>query len=100
MACSVGDGAAIKVKDSSVICDPALVDALISAAKENKIKYQLEILTYGGTDTSSMQLAAGGCSAGCLSIPCRYIHSSNELIDLADAEACAALTAAFVRRGV
>ena len=100
MACRVGDGAAIKVKDSSVICDPSLVDALITTAKENRIKYQLEILTYGGTDTSSMQLSAGGCSAGCLSIPCRYIHSAHELIDLADAEACADLAAAFIRRGV
>ena len=41
MACKLGDGAAIKIKDASVICDPALVDELIAVAKENKIKYQL-----------------------------------------------------------
>lgn len=100
MACRVGDGAAIKVKDASVICDPKLVDRLIDVAKENGIKYQLEVLTFGGTDTSSMQLAGTGCSAGCLSIPSRYIHSSNELIDLSDAEACVALAAAYIKGGI
>ena len=53
MACKIGDGAAIKIKDSMVICHKEVVDALIALAKENKIAHQCEILTYGGTDTSS-----------------------------------------------
>ncbi len=97
MACAVGDGAAIKVKDSSVICDPALVGELIEVAKAEKIKYQLEILPYGGTDTASMQMSGAGSRAGALSIPTRYIHSGNEMLDLDDAEACAALTAAYIK---
>ncbi len=97
MACAVGDGAAIKVKDSSVICDPTLVGELIEVAKAEKINYQLEILTYGGTDTASMQMSGAGSRAGALSIPTRYIHSGNELIDLDDAEACVALTAAYIK---
>lgn len=97
MACAVGDGAAIKVKDSSVICDPSLVNELIETAKANKIKYQLEVLTYGGTDTSSMQMSGAGSRAGAVSIPCRYIHSPNEMVDLDDLEACAALTAEYIK---
>ena len=58
----------------------------------------LEILPYGGTDTSSMQMAGSGCVAGCLSIPTRYIHSGVEMIDLGDVEACVALTAAYLNR--
>ncbi len=96
MACKVGDGAAIKIKDSSVICDMDTVAKLTELAKANKIKYQHEILLYGGTDTSSMQMARGGCRAAALSIPSRYIHSGVEVIDMADAEACVALTKAFV----
>ncbi len=97
MACAVGDGAAIKIKDSSVICDPTLVDELIATAKNTNVKYQLEVLTYGGTDTSSMQMAKGGCRAGALSVPTRYIHSPNEMVDLADVKACVDLTVNYIK---
>ncbi len=97
MACAVGNGAAIKIKDNSVICDPSLVEELIEIAKSEKIKYQLEILTYGGTDTASMQMTGAGSRACALSIPTRYIHSGNEMLDLDDAEACVDLTVAYIR---
>lgn len=97
MACKLGGGAAVKIKDSSVICHEEVVDTLCRLAEEGKIPYQREILTAGGTDTSSMQLAGGGCRAGALSIPTRYIHSGVETCDLGDAEACADLAAAFVK---
>lgn len=97
MACKVGDGAAIKIKDASVICDPTLVEELLAVAKEKKIKHQLEILLYGGTDTSSMQMSGAGSRACALSIPTRYIHSANEMCDLSDAEACVALTVEYIK---
>lgn len=96
MACKIGDGAAIKIKDASVICDVDTVNKLTELAKKNKIKYQHEILLFGGTDTSSMQIAKGGCRAAALSIPSRYIHSGVEVIDMADAEACVELTKVFL----
>ncbi len=97
MACRLGDGAAVKVKDSSVICHEEIVKRLCELAKEQKIPYQREILLYGGTDTSSMQLSGGGCRAGALSVPSRYVHSGVEMCDLGDAEACAALAVAFIK---
>ena len=96
MACSLGKGAAVKIKDSSVICHEEIVASLCAIAEEKKIPYQREILLYGGTDTSSMQLTGVGCRAGALSIPCRYIHSAVELCDLGDAEACIDLAEQFV----
>ncbi len=97
MACTLGGGAAVKIKDKSVICCEEVTSRLCELADSQKIPYQREILTYGGTDTSSMQLAGSGCRAGALSIPCRYIHTPNEQCDLADAEACIALASAFIR---
>lgn len=96
MAVKVGGGAAIKLKDSSVICDPALMTEIEAKAKAAKIPHQIEILTYGGTDTSSMQMAGSGCVAGAISIPTRYIHSGVEMVDLGDVEACVALTVAYL----
>ena len=98
MACALGGGAAVKIKDSSVICHEAVVRALCEIAEEKKIPYQREILLRGGTDTSSMQMAGGGSRAGALSVPCRYIHSSVETCDLGDAEACVLLAVEFVKQ--
>ena len=97
MNVKLGGGAAIKIKDSSVICDVDVVDKLDALAKEKKIKAQLEILTYGGTDTSSIQMSGAGCRAGALSIPSRYIHSGVEMIDMKDAEACVKLALEFIK---
>ena len=60
------------------------------------IAAQCEILTYGGTDTSSVQMTGLGCRAGALSIPSRYIHSGVEMIDLRDAKAAVDLTVAYL----
>jgi len=96
----LGDGAAIKIKDSSVICSPLIVDRLTELAKEESIKYQYEVLVSGGTDTSSMQTAGEGSLAGCISIPTRYTHTPVETLDLRDVEACCTLLKAFVERGI
>ena len=95
MEVKIGGGAAVKIKDSSVVCDRALVKKMRDVSEENKIKHQLEILTGGGTDTSSMQQTGAGAVAGCISIPTRYIHSPVELIDLGDVEECVKLTSAL-----
>ena len=88
----LGGGAAIKVKDGSVMCDQKLVGSLVDLAKENGVPYQMEVLTYGGTDTSSMQTVAGGSRAGCISIPVRFCHSQNEIIDMDDVDAAIRLS--------
>ena len=98
MACSVGGGAAIKLKDSSVICDHELTQEFAAVAKENGIKHQFEILAAGGTDTAAIQMAGTGVRAAALSIPTRYIHSGVEMLDLNDAEACVDLTVAWLRK--
>lgn len=95
MAVKVGNGAAIKIKDRSVICHSEVVDKLEALATEKGIAHQFEILTYGGTDTSSIQVSGSGARAGALSIPTRYIHTGVEMADLGDAEACRDLTLAF-----
>lgn len=98
MTVKLDGGAAIKIKDSSVICSKKVIDRLTLLAKDAKIPYQFEILEYGGTDTSSMQTAASGSYAGCVSIPTRYIHSAVETVSLADVDACIKLVAEFVSK--
>ncbi|MCA9990740.1 MAG: M42 family metallopeptidase [Ardenticatenaceae bacterium] len=86
MAVGLGLGPAIKVKDSGMIAHAGLVQLMKQRAAEAEIPYQLEVLVGGSTDARSMQLAGPGCAAGCISIPCRYVHSQSETVDADDVE--------------
>jgi endoglucanase len=86
MQVALGKGVAIKVKDSMFIANPLVKDRLVKYAKEMRIRYQLEILEHGSTDAAVIQLVKEGVMSGVLSIPTRYIHSTNELCDLKDVE--------------
>lgn len=88
MAVELGKGAAIKVKDSGMIAHAGLVKVMKQRAKEANIPHQLEVLTGGTTDARPMQIANGGVAAGCISIPCRYVHSQSETVDADDVENC------------
>ena len=91
MAVEMGKGAAIKVMDRSVICDPDVRVKMIETAKENKIPYQLEIMTDGGTDAGAIHLSRAGVKTGGISVPTRYIHSPSEMASISDIEDCAKL---------
>jgi len=81
----LGKGAAIKVLDGRTICDYRMVEFMKEVATKNNVKYQLEVLPRGGTDTASMQqFASGGSIAGGISIPCRYLHQVIEMADKRD----------------
>jgi tetrahedral aminopeptidase len=81
----LGKGAAIKVMDSSTICDYRMVSYMKEVAKNHNIKHQLEILTGGGTDTAGIQrFTPGGSIAGAVSIPTRHIHQVIEMADKDD----------------
>ena len=95
MAVKLGGGAAIKVIDTSIICAPVVRDKLVELAEAKGIAYQMEVLPAGGNDASMIQVTRGGVPAGVISIPCRYIHSNAETVDLRDMEAGAKLLAAY-----
>ncbi len=86
MAVKLGQGPAVKVRDSGMIAHPKVRRLLVERAEEAGIPYQLEVLERGTTDAAAMQLARSGVPAGCLSIPCRYIHSPSEMVDEGDVE--------------
>ena len=92
----LGKGTAIKIMDSSVICDFRIVDALRATAEKKKIPFQMEVLPKGGTDTAAIQRNGGGAPAGCISIPCRYVHSVIEMCHKKDIQGSINLLAAFL----
>jgi putative aminopeptidase FrvX len=96
MEVGLGNGPAIKVRDSSFISDPRLVRWMVAVAEKEGIPYQLEVLERGGTDGQSIQLARAGVPTAGLSIPCRYIHSPSEMVDYNDVQGAVRLLLALV----
>ncbi len=86
MAVSLGAGPAVKVRDAGMLVPPAIKNWMANTAEAEKIPYQLEVLEGGSTDARAIQLVRGGVAAGCLSIPCRYVHSPSETVDYRDVE--------------
>jgi tetrahedral aminopeptidase len=79
-------GPAIKVKDGGMVAHPRVKAAMIEAAERADLPYQLEILTGGTTDAAAMQLVQSGVPSGCLSVPCRYVHTTSEMVSETDVE--------------
>lgn len=81
----MGAGTAIKILDGSTVCDTRMVRYMKETADKNKIEWQPEILTAGGTDTAGMQrMAKYGTIAGAISIPTRHIHQVIEMCSKKD----------------
>ena len=97
IAVALGKGAAIKIMDRSLIATPSVVEMMEEAAKENGIAVQREVLPYGGTDAGAIQKSRCGVATGAVSIPCRYIHSEAETVDLRDVRAAIDLVGACIR---
>jgi endoglucanase len=91
MEVSLGKGPAIKIRDSGMLADPRVVEWMINRAEKEEIPYQREVLLKGGTDGRAIQLTRSGVPAGCLSIPCRYIHTPSEMVDFQDVQNAARL---------
>lgn len=86
---SLGNGAAIKIMDASAICDYRMVAYLKEIADKNKIKWQPEVLTAGGTDTAGVQRRGkNGAISGAISIPTRHLHQVIEMADKDDIASC------------
>ena len=84
MAMQLGDGPAVKVKDGGMVAHPAVKDLLVRTAEEHGIPYQLEVLVGGTTDARAIQVSRAGVPTGCVSVPCRYVHSPSEVVDYRD----------------
>jgi endoglucanase len=79
--------------------NPAVFDLMVKTAKELEIPYQVVAAPGGtGTDANAMQLNRAGVATGLLSVPLRYMHTPNEIMDLDDIENTAKLMAGFCER--
>ena len=70
----------------------------IAAAEAEDISYTLEADSRStSTDADAIQFTRAGIATGLVSVPNRYMHSPNEIVDLEDLTNCARLIAAYIR---
>jgi endoglucanase len=93
---SLGKGAALKIMDGYSISHPKLVEHFRAIAEREGIDHQMEILPFGGTDAGGVQRLHGGIPAITLSIPCRYVHTPNEMVNEGDVQAAITLLARYL----
>lgn len=71
---------------------------LVDAADAEKIGYAVEAAPRStNTDADAIHTARSGIATGLISVPCRYMHSPNEMVSLDDLDRAAQLLAAWVR---
>jgi endoglucanase len=79
--------------------NPIVFNLLVKTAKELNIPHFIEAAPGGtGTDANVMQLSRAGVATGLVSVPLRYMHTPNEIINLNDIENAARLIAGFCER--
>jgi len=96
----LGAGPSIKIKDARMLSAPEVIHLLEDAAQAADVPVQREILTGGSTDAAAIQLSRAGVRAAGLSIPCRYIHSTSETVDLGDVEGAVKLLVSLLENPV
>jgi putative aminopeptidase FrvX len=92
----LGKGAALTIMDGYSISHPGLVEHFRFIAERERIPHQMEILPSGGTDAGEVQRLHGGIPAITLSIPCRYVHTPNEMVSEKDVQAAIDLLARYL----
>ena len=98
MPMKLGCGPTVKYMDMSAVYTKPVIDFMRSVADSEGIRYQSEVLRYGGTDGGIIQKTRGGIAAGCISLATRYIHSPVEVVDIPDCLEAARFIRALLKR--
>jgi|LSQX01.2.fsa_nt_gb endoglucanase len=96
----LGNGAAIRISDGRVVCDPEISSGLEALAADAGIKTQRYMGTERMSDALAMGRAGYGVRTGGILVPVRSHHRPAEIVSLMDIEAVTALAAEVIRRGV
>lgn len=76
---------------------PAVAAGLRAAAAEGGIGYTLEAGSTTWSDSEAVQEALAGTPVGLVSVPLRYMHTPNEIVQLSDVDAASRLAEAYAR---
>ncbi|GGP19601.1 peptidase M42 [Thermocladium modestius] len=79
-------GAAVRAMDRSMITNPVLLSKSLEALEARRVKYQVQVNPYGGTDAGAVHIHGTGVPTLVISTPARYIHSPRSVACIDDIE--------------
>ncbi len=84
--CRVGQGPVISFMDRGTIYPRDLYERITSLAEGAGIPWQTKEGVFGGNDARSYASSAAGARVAAVSLPVRYLHSANTLVNKKDLE--------------
>lgn len=100
-ALKLGGGVAITIIEAAgrgVIVNEKVKNMFIGTAKDNNIKYQIDVIEGGMTDGAVIYMNREGIPTGVLSIPSRYIHSPTGVFHIDDLGAAVELSLKVIEK--
>lgn len=84
--CNLSDGAVISVMDRRTIYDKEMIALAFDCAEKTNIKAQYKRAVAGGNDAGVIHSSRSGVKTLAVSLPCRYLHSPNCVVNKQDCE--------------
>ncbi|MFV0400415.1 MAG: M42 family metallopeptidase [Oscillospiraceae bacterium] len=84
VVCKQGDGAAVSFMDKGTAYDGDLFRRVFEVAEKNNLPCQAKAGVYGGTEGRVIQTAKAGARALTISLPCRYLHTPSNMLQISD----------------
>ncbi|WZY00749.1 M42 family metallopeptidase [Bacillus sp. FSL W7-1360] len=94
----LGDGPQIILYDASMIAHKGLRDLVVQVADEQKIPYQYDAISGGGTDSGAIHLTADGVPALSITVATRYIHTHAGIMHRDDYENAVKLIVEVIKK--
>jgi len=92
----LGQGAALRIVDTTLVTNPTLVEFIVDIAESNRIPYQYYV-SPGATDAAHIQLSGLGVPTAVIGVCARYMHSPATIIDTGDYAAAKELLVKLVQ---
>jgi endoglucanase len=94
---ALGKGVSVGLKDAISIIGPKVKKWILETAKQNKIKFQVNVMSGGATDASIAPMIREGVPSACIAVPVRYVHTPVEVLDVNDIESTVKLAVECVK---
>lgn len=95
---SISNGPAFKISDGSVISSHGFLEFFEKLASELGLNLQREAIDFSGSDAGSFAKYSRGTSIAGISIPCKYMHTTCETMNISDIKSVVCLLEKFVEK--
>jgi endoglucanase len=82
--CNLKEGGVVSFMDRGCAYDRDFFSLIMKTAEENSIPAQVKRAVAGANDSASICKSTGGVKTAAISMPCRYLHTPNCVIDTRD----------------